>query len=158
MGSIVSLSSELSLVMAITSTQSLSRWVRTLSSQVAETLPRTRLHNHGIMFHRRKSRGREELSGDWFSPSTQAVFQYNPSCIPILFPFMVSKQLPTAPGTNRILVHIQQGERRGAVCLTALSQKPWASPLLSHWPEIAHTCPSQSPGSGMELAWPTETA
>ena len=120
MDSIVSLSSELSLVTVIISTQSLNRWVRMLSSQVTETLSKTHSHNHGIVFHRRKPRGREEVSGDRFSPSTQALFlsllfQQWSWLHPILLPLMVSKWLPAAPGTNCILVHIQQGERRGAV-------------------------------------------
>lgn len=58
---------------------------------------------------------------------------------------MVSKRLPTAPGTKCTLVHIQQGERRGAVWPTALFQKPRASPPLSHWPKTAHTCPEPIP-------------
>lgn len=121
-----------------------------LSSQVTETLSKTHSHNHGIVFHRRKPRGREEVSGDRFSPSTQALFlsllfQQWSWLHPILLPLMVSKWLPAAPGTNCILVHIQQGERRGAVWLAALSQKPRASPLLSHWPKMAHTCPGPIP-------------
>ena len=94
--------------------------VTNCTSQVTETLSKTHSHNHGIVFHRRKPRGREEVSGDRFSPSTQALFlsllfQQWSWLHPILLPLMVSKWLPAAPGTNCILVHIQQGERRGAV-------------------------------------------
>lgn len=85
-----------------------------------------------IVSQNQKPRGMAGVSVGRFSHSTQALFiscsvSSSAGFILILFPLMVSKWLPTAPGATCFLVHIQQDGRRRAVGLAALSQKSWAS-------------------------------